>query len=247
MARQSIWTALLLSAGANLLVPSLLAAETCPVTPPAFGGSFDSGDSQVMGGPPARCTTGPNTQGYDVASIVVYVGATGSPGMMRCSLYESQASISEVSPGCRTCNGTGCGTPMMPQGWNTLPVVGPCHVDPSTPVLIECQPDNDQMQHGLIPGNNCDAPGSGYYLPGQSFASGFFPTSGTWNTTGPCAKAYYLTVAPVPEPAALEAFAVGLCTVSALRRRRVVARYPGCGGSHANPYIDGGLRPIESI
>ena len=217
MAPRGLWITLLLIGGANLpVVPPLRAEETCPSTPPTFGGNFDSGDSQVVGGPPDRCTTGSNPRGYDVASIVVYIGATGSPGTMRCSLYESQASISEISPGCRTCNSTGCGTPMMPQRWNTLPVVGPCHVDPSTHVLIECQPDNDQMQHGLIPGNNCDVPGSGYYLPSQSFASGFFPTSGTWNTSGPCAKAYYLTVAPVPEPGALETFAVGLCTVSAL-------------------------------
>src|SRR5262249_40889300 len=164
----------------------LRADETCPPTPPTFGGNFDSGDSQVVGGPPDRCTTGLNPTGYDVENVVAYIGATGSPGRMRCSLYESHASISEVSPGCRTCNSIGCGASMSAQSWNVLPVTGPCHIDPSTRVLIECQPDSDVMQHGLIAGNVCNAPGSGYYLPGQSFEAGLFPTSGTWTTSGPC-------------------------------------------------------------
>jgi len=223
--------ALAVAWGGIALAPApLRASETCPQTPPTFGGNFDSGDSQVVGGPPDRCTTGPNPTGYDVESIAVYIGATGSPGRLRCSLYESQAAIAELSvPGCRTCNSVGCGAPMTAQSWNVLAVTGPCHVDRSVRVLIECQPDNDVMQHGLIPGNACDAPGSGYYLPGQSFDAGLFPTSGTWMTSGPCAKAYFLTVdpAPLPEPDALASFAVGLLTFATLpgaRRLRSAQR-----------------------
>ena len=216
--------ALVLAWGFTGLAPSLVrGSETCPLTPPSFGGHFDSGDSQILGGPPDRCTTGLHPAGYDVESIVAYIGETGSPGRMRCSLYESQASISELSsPGCRTCDSTGCGTVMTPNRWNVLPVIGPCHLDPSTRVLIECQPDNDAMQHGLIPGNACDAEGSGYFLPHQGFETGLFPTSGTWMTSGPCAKAYYLNLAasPVPEPKAIEPFAVGWMAIAVLWGRR---------------------------
>ena len=161
-------------------------SANCPSTVPGTGGSGHNGFTNWIGSA-KTCTTGSNTNGYDVQSIVFYIGAATSGDKVKCSVYTNATPEVEVASGCETGDVT---LTTNPNAFQTAAVSGSCHLAASTVYQIACIPNaNDTFGDDSGTANQW-----GWFFQG----SYTFPSSWTPSGHYPQWPAYYANVSATP-------------------------------------------------